>query len=154
MDAVHHCVGRAGHLGQLGACPAPGLHGNWGGSQVVVPADTAHPDEAFALARYLTKPESQLKLFNQSGRLPSAVGLHDREEILGLVDEFFGAQAVGQLYIDSVEGLPGQPVGRDQQDVHDHMLLTFFDIADGKIAAEDAWALALDAVEEIAASPE
>jgi len=139
--------------GRWAVAPAPGRVGNWGGSQLVVPAETDHPEAAFALARYLTDPDAQLELFRENGQLPSAVDLHDREEILGLSDEFFGGQVVGQLYIDSVTGLPGQPVGEDQQQIHDVMLLTFFDIADGTLEPEVAWTTAIDELEGAASSP-
>ncbi len=39
----------------------PGGGGNWGGSFLTVPAQSEHPEEAKALADWLTAPEQQIK---------------------------------------------------------------------------------------------
>src|SRR5918994_2078498 len=41
----------------------PGGGGNWGGSYLVVPTQSEHPEEAQALAMWLTAPEQQIKAF-------------------------------------------------------------------------------------------
>ena len=49
----------------------PGGGGNWGGSYLTVPKQSAHPKEARELAAWLTAPEQQVKAFKKVGAFPS-----------------------------------------------------------------------------------
>ena len=49
----------------------PGGGGNWGGSYLTVPKQSAHPKEAQELAAWLTAPEQQIKAFKKVGAFPS-----------------------------------------------------------------------------------
>ena len=51
----------------------PGGGGNWGGSYLTVPTQGEHPEEAKALAAWLTAPEQQIKAFTAKGTFPSQV---------------------------------------------------------------------------------
>ena len=51
----------------------PGGGGNWGGSYLTVPTQSEHPEEAMALANWLTAPEQQIKAFIAKGTFPSQV---------------------------------------------------------------------------------
>jgi len=49
----------------------PGGGGNWGGSYLVVPAQSEHPEEAKALADWLTAPEQQIGAYEAKGPFPA-----------------------------------------------------------------------------------
>ena len=52
----------------------PGGGGNWGGSFLTVPTQSAHPKEAQALAEWLTAPKQQLVAFKTTGKYACACG--------------------------------------------------------------------------------
>lgn len=75
----------------------PGGGGNWGGSFLTVPTTSAHPEEAKALAAWLTAPEQQLKAFAQTGNFPSQVEAQNNPELQTMVREFFNDAPVGAI---------------------------------------------------------
>jgi cellobiose transport system substrate-binding protein len=78
----------------------PGGGGNWGGSFLAVPAMSEHPEEAQALADWLTAPEQQLKAFAVNGNFPSQIEAQQSDELQGMTREFFNDAPTGQIYTD------------------------------------------------------
>ncbi|GLW91308.1 ABC transporter substrate-binding protein [Actinokineospora globicatena] len=76
----------------------PGGGGNWGGSYLAVPKQSAHPKEAAALAAWLTAPEQQIRAFARTGNFPSQVEALTSPRLLGTVDEYFGGAHTGALF--------------------------------------------------------
>ncbi len=139
-----------GTPGIWGLVPVPEGGGNWGGSQLVVPAGAEHPEQAWRFIRYLTGVEGQLALFQQHGNFPSTPELYSNEEITGLEDPFFGDVAVGQLYIDSVISIPSRTVTEAERDLDRVFITALNQLLQGRHdSAEDAWASALEAAEAI-----
>ena len=58
--------------GKWDLAEVPGGGGNWGGSFLAIPKQSRHAKEAYQLAAWLTAPEQQLRIFKESGNLPSA----------------------------------------------------------------------------------
>ena len=75
----------------------PGGGGNWGGSFLTVPAQSAHPEEARAFAAWLTAPEQQIKAFVAKGTFPSQVDALASEDLLGVTNAFFNDAPTGQI---------------------------------------------------------
>jgi cellobiose transport system substrate-binding protein len=78
----------------------PGGGGNWGGSFLTVPAQGAHPEQAKALADWLTAPEQQIKAFKAKGTFPSQVEALDSQELLAETNPFFNEAPTGQILAD------------------------------------------------------
>ena len=78
----------------------PGGGGNWGGSYLTVPTQSEHPEEAQALAEWLTAPEQQIRAFQTKGNFPSQTDALDDPELLGYTNAFFNDAPVGQIYSD------------------------------------------------------
>lgn len=78
----------------------PGGGGNWGGSYLTVPVQGSHPEEAQALADWLTAPEQQIKAFQTKGNFPSQVDALDDPELLNYTNAFFNDAPIGQIYSD------------------------------------------------------
>nr|WP_177242597.1 ABC transporter substrate-binding protein [Amycolatopsis marina] len=76
----------------------PGGGGNWGGSFLTVPDQSAHPKEAAELAAWLTAPEQQLRAFEARGNFPSQVEALESPELLAETSEYFGDAKVGELF--------------------------------------------------------
>ncbi len=75
----------------------PGGGGNWGGSYLTVPTQTPYPDEAKALAAWLTAPEQQLKAYASKGTFPSQVEALESEELLSSTNAFFNDAPSGEI---------------------------------------------------------
>ncbi len=75
----------------------PGGGGNWGGSFLTVPTQGAHPEEAKALAAWLTAPEQQIKAFKAKGTFPSQVDALKSQDLLGVTNAFFNDAPTGQI---------------------------------------------------------
>ncbi|MBB1483818.1 carbohydrate ABC transporter substrate-binding protein [Tessaracoccus sp. MC1865] len=75
----------------------PGGGGNWGGSFLTVPEQSANPEAARELAAWLTAPEQQIKAFMSKGTFPSQVDALDSEELLGQTNEFFNGAPTGEI---------------------------------------------------------
>ncbi len=87
----------------------PGGGGNWGGSFLTVPTQGEHPEEAKALADWLTAPEQQLKTFADKGIFPSQADALDSEELLSTKNAFFGNAPTGEIFSDRAEAVTVVP---------------------------------------------
>ncbi|WP_425452909.1 ABC transporter substrate-binding protein [Prauserella flavalba] len=126
------------HAGQWAVTDAfPGGGGNWGGSYLTVPTQSEHPEEAAALAAWLTAPEQQIKAFKAKGVFPSQVQALESPELLAATNDYFGGVKDGELFATQA-----RKVGHAQ----------YKGPGDGKIQ-ENAVAPALQAVEQ-GASPD
>ena len=78
----------------------PNGGGNWGGSYLTVPAQSAHPEEAKALADWLTAPEQQLRAFIKTGNFPSQESLYSAPELLEVTRPYFNDARTGEIFSD------------------------------------------------------
>jgi cellobiose transport system substrate-binding protein len=78
----------------------PGGGVNSGGSYLTVPNQSKHPEEAKALAAWLTAPEQQLKAFQATGNFPSQLEAQKSPELQSVTDPFFNNAPVGQILTD------------------------------------------------------
>ncbi len=71
---IGYIQGQAGGkgAGKWDVTAAPGGTGNWGGSYLAVPTVSKHIPQAVDLAKWLTAPEQQVKLFLKQGSFPSS----------------------------------------------------------------------------------
>jgi len=119
--------------------PVPEVGGNWGGSQLTVPADTPHPEEAWRFVRYMTSVETQLELFRQNGNFPSTPELYEYPEVVELDDPFFDGQNVGRIYVDSVEALSPQPSTPRERDLEQVFMERLWIATYEREEADDFW---------------
>ena len=89
----------------------PGGSGNWGGSYVTVPSQGKHIDAAVELAKWLTAPEQNIKLFKSIGNFPSQESTWTQPEVADFTSEFFSNAPAGKIYPESLENAPVQVVG-------------------------------------------
>jgi cellobiose transport system substrate-binding protein len=75
----------------------PGGGGNWGGSFLTVPTQSEHPEEAKALADWLTAPEQQIKAFKAKGTFPSQQEALSNQDLLGVSNAFFADAPTGEI---------------------------------------------------------
>ena len=87
----------------------PGGGGNWGGSFLTVPAQGEHPEEAKALAAWLTAPEQQVKAFISKGTFPSQVETYEQDALLSATNAYFNDAPVGEILVNRSEAIGVAP---------------------------------------------
>ncbi|CRK57949.1 putative sugar binding secreted protein [Alloactinosynnema sp. L-07] len=89
----------------------PGGSGNWGGSYVTVPSQGKNTKAAVELAKWLTAPEQNVKLFKTIGNFPSQQSTWKTPEVAGFASPFFNNAPAGKIFPDSLANAPAQVVG-------------------------------------------
>jgi cellobiose transport system substrate-binding protein len=89
----------------------PGGSGNWGGSYVTVPSQGKHTDAAVELAKWLTAPEQNVKLFKTIGNFPSQRSTWSQPDVADFTSEFFNNAPAGKIFPESLEDAPVQVLG-------------------------------------------
>jgi cellobiose transport system substrate-binding protein len=129
----------------------PGGGGNWGGSFLTVPTQSPYPEEAKALAAWLTAPEQQIKAFIAKGTFPSQVEALESEELLSQTNAFFNEAPTGQILANRAEAVTVAPFKGPnyfaiQQMVSDAINRVEVDNTDD---AESSWDKALQSYSEL-----
>lgn len=89
----------------------PGGSGNWGGSYVTVPAQGANTEAAVELAKWLTAPEQNIKLYKMIGNFPSQRSTWEQPEVADFTSEFFNGAPAGKIFPESLANAPVQVYG-------------------------------------------
>lgn len=129
----------------------PGGGGNWGGSFLTVPVQSEHPEEAKALAEWLTAPEQQLVAFGQTGNFPSQVEAQESEELAGMTNEFFNNAPIGEIFAERAAAVTVAPYkGANYFVINDAMSQAINRVdVDKTDDAESSWNKFVEAVEAI-----
>ncbi|GAB3232890.1 ABC transporter substrate-binding protein [Glycomyces halotolerans] len=125
----------------------PGGAGNMGGSHLVLPAQGEHPEEAYELIEWLTAPEQQLKVFEQTGNFPSTPELYEDEALTGMTKEYFNDAPVGEIFTAAAQAVEPQYQGPLQGDVLATIGQGLGRIEDGAQAPDEAWQQVLSDLE-------
>lgn len=121
----------------LAALPEGG--GNWGGSHLVIPAYTDHPQEAYDFIEWLLAPEQQLDVFTRLGNFPSTPALYDQPEIQGFTNEFFVDAPVGEIYAANAQEVVAQNTGPDFEAIDQEFQNGLGRVSDGTESSDEAW---------------
>ncbi|WP_225822790.1 ABC transporter substrate-binding protein [Streptomyces naphthomycinicus] len=84
---------------------------NWGGSFLGVPTATKHQKEAVALAKWLTAPEQQAKVFAKQASFPSTPSVYASLKPQADTTAYFSDAPLTQIFSDSAKTIPAQPLG-------------------------------------------
>ena len=105
--------GQAGKkgAGKWDVTTAPGGTGNWGGSYLAVPKASKHVAEAVELAKWLTAPEQQVKLFVKQGSFPSSSKAAADPRVANATNQYFNNAPIGKIFGDSAKHLPVAVLG-------------------------------------------
>ena len=129
--------------------PVPERIGNWGGSQLTIPAGAEHPELAWELIEHLTNADAQIELFRRNGNFPSMPELFDLDEIVGLEDPFFANQSLGDIYVASLQGVPIRATAADERAIRTVYLNALRSVLTGEVDDDDAWRESQDAALEL-----
>jgi cellobiose transport system substrate-binding protein len=118
----------------------PGGGGNWGGSYLTVPSQSKHPQEARALAAWLTAPEQQIKAFKKVGAFPSQQAALDSPDLASVKVAFFNNAPTGQIFADRAKAVTITPYkGTKYFPINDAMQQALTRIEDGSSTPAASW---------------
>ena len=118
----------------------PGGGGNWGGSYLMVPTQSQHPEEAKELAAWLTAPEQQIKAFGSKGTFPSQVDALDDPALTGATNAFFNDAPTGEILANRAEAVEFLPhKGPKYADINTAFQQAIQRVDEGQETPEQAW---------------
>ncbi len=118
----------------------PGGGGNWGGSFLVVPQQSEHPEEAQEFAAWITAPEQQAKAFAAIGAFPSQVEALEAPEVLEATNPFFNDAPVGKILSNRAEAITVQPYkGPKYSDILQAFQAALLRVDDGSNSPVQSW---------------
>ncbi|MFE6623158.1 ABC transporter substrate-binding protein [Streptomyces sp. NPDC008086] len=103
--------------GQWDVAAAP-TAANWGGSFIGVPTSGKHQKEAIALAKWLTAPEQQAKVFAKQASFPSTPSAYSTLKPAAATTEYFSNAPITQIFSDSAKTIPSQYFGIKDQAIN------------------------------------
>lgn len=127
----------------------PGNSANRGGSVLTLPRTGSHPEESFALIKWLTEPAQQLISFKSEGAFPSTSEIYDDPEIHNLSDPYFPNSEVGRVLSTAAQEVVPTYYGPHHADVETNMLEYLTKAEQGKLDPEQAWSLAIQVAQKI-----
>ena len=133
-----------GTAGLWDIASVPGGGGNWGGSQLVIPAGSDEPELAWDLITYLLSPQGQLQTFTLHGNFPSIPELYDEPAIIDSRKEFFNDAPVGEIYVESARALNPAILGRHQQTAIQVLGNGLEVLSEGDASRDEVWATILE----------
>lgn len=142
-------AGGDGNAGKWDVTTVPGASGNQGGSFLTVPKQGQHQKEAYDLARWLTAPEQQKKLFLTDGILPSEPSVYKDPEVMAHTDPYFGNAPLGQIFAASADSLRPNYRGLRDADVRPEFGRALGRIEDRTQNVDQAWAEAVQQAREV-----
>jgi cellobiose transport system substrate-binding protein len=128
----------------------PGGGGNWGGSFLVVPKQSKHPEQAKEFAAWITAPEQQVKAFQAIGAFPSTVDGTKSPDVLGATNAFFNNAPVGKILSDRAAAITVQPYkGPKYSDILQAFQAALLRVDDGSNTADQSWQTFLSDVDQL-----
>lgn len=103
--------------GKWDIAPAP-TASNWGGSFLGVPKAAKHQKEAIELAKWLTAPEQQAKVFAKQISFPSRTDAYSLLKPSADTLAYFSNAPLAQIYTDSANTIPTQYFGTKDQPIN------------------------------------
>ncbi|TXS40551.1 extracellular solute-binding protein [Streptomyces sp. uw30] len=91
---------------------------NWGGSFLGVPTASKHQKEAVALAKWLTAPEQQAKVFAKQASFPSTPSAYSTLKPASATTEYFSDAPITEIFSASAETIPTQYFGIKDQAIN------------------------------------
>jgi cellobiose transport system substrate-binding protein len=130
-------------FGNWDVATVPEGGGNWGGSHLVIPAQTEHPQEAYDFMAWILAPEQQLRVFEGTGNFPSTPELYDSEPIQAFTSEFLNNAPLGEIYSENALDVVAQNVGENYNLINQEFGQALNRVAEGLETPDEAWESAI-----------
>ncbi|HEX6249560.1 MAG TPA: extracellular solute-binding protein, partial [Nocardioidaceae bacterium] len=117
---------------------------------LTVPTQSKHPEEAKALAAWLTAPEQQVKAFKSKGTFPSQVEALEDPALTGTTNEFFNGAPTGEILANRAEAVEFLPYkGPRYADINTAFQQAIQRVDEGQENPDQAWQSFLADVERL-----
>jgi cellobiose transport system substrate-binding protein len=136
--------------GKWDVAAIPGGGGNWGGSFLAIPKESKNPQAAYDLAAYLTAPEQELRVFKETGNLPSLPALYTDPALTAFTNPFFSDAPVGTIFSDTAAALQPQYLGTKNGPVRQAVENVVREVENGSLSADEGWTKAIKAAQKAA----
>jgi cellobiose transport system substrate-binding protein len=130
-------------FGNWDVATVPEGGGNWGGSHLVIPAQTEHPQEAYDFMSWILAPEQQLRVFEGTGNFPSTPELYDTPQMQEFTSEFLNNAPLGEIYSDNALDVVAQNVGENYNLINQEFGQALNRVSDGLETPDEAWETAI-----------
>lgn len=137
------------NAGNWDMAPVPGVSGNWGGSWLAVPAQSDHPEEAAALADFLTQPSSQLAAYKAISVFPSSPEAQQNPAVADSKNAYFNDAPVGQIISDSITSFQPVYYGELHSAVRAAVEDVLYGVVEGTYSDDEAWDAFVSAGQEV-----
>lgn len=128
----------------------PGGAANWGGAFLAIPTTSEHPEEAAALADWLTQPEQQVKQSKAAGNFPSTLEAQETLASEATANEFFNGAPTGAILAERAKGVFAQFKGPDDSLIQENVFGPALQALDRKETdADGAWQQALTLLNDL-----
>ena len=128
----------------------PNGGGNWGGSYLTVPKQSAHPKEAAEFAAWLTAPEQQLKAFQARGNFPSQQQALTSPQLLEQTEPYFGDTKVGELYAEQARKVTrAQYKGPGDGQIQENVTMPALQSVEQGTSPGEAWQRVVDEAKRV-----
>ncbi|OLF15399.1 hypothetical protein BU204_22310 [Actinophytocola xanthii] len=144
--------GGPSNAGKWAVAPAfPGGSANWGGSYLAVPAQGEHPEEAAALAAWLTAPEQQLTAFETASVFPGQVEALESSTLRGATKDYFTGEKTAGVYAELATKVPvpRQPGARSGE-VQQQAVVPALQAVDTGLPPDQGWQQAVTQAKQVA----
>lgn len=118
----------------------PGGGANRGGSYLGVSTQTKHPDEAKALAAWLTAPEQEVQAFKAVGSFPSQVQALTSPDLLSATSTYASNAPVGKIFATRAQAITSVPFrGPNYNAIDNFLQAAVTRVETGTMGVEDSW---------------
>ncbi|MDC0773447.1 ABC transporter substrate-binding protein [Streptomyces sp. HD] len=123
---------------------------NWGGSFLGVPTSGKHQKEAVALAKWLTAPEQQAKVFAKQASFPSTPSAYAGLKPAAATTAYFSDAPITQIFSDSAKTIPSQYFGIKDQAINTAMTdIGILQVEQKGKSADEGWEAASKEIKDV-----
>ncbi|GHG94541.1 ABC transporter substrate-binding protein [Streptomyces lanatus] len=123
---------------------------NWGGSFIGVPTSGKNQKEAIALAKWLTAPEQQAKVFAKQASFPSTPSAYSTLKPATATTEYFSNAPITQIFSDSAKTIPSQYFGIKDQAINTALTdIGILQVEQKGKSPDDGWDAASEEIKDV-----
>ncbi|GGK47598.1 ABC transporter substrate-binding protein [Streptomyces flaveus] len=123
---------------------------NWGGAFIGVPTASKNQKEAIKLAKWLTAPEQQAKVFAKQASFPSTPSAYSTLKPADATTAYFSDAPITQIFSDSAKTIPTQIFGVKDQPINTALTdIGILQVEQKGKSPEEGWDAATEEIKDV-----
>jgi cellobiose transport system substrate-binding protein len=123
---------------------------NWGGAFIGVPTAGKNQKEAIKLAKWLTAPEQQAKVFAKQASFPSTPSAYDTLKPAAATTAYFSNAPITEIFSASAETIPSQYFGIKDQPINTALTdIGILQVEQKGKSPEEGWDAATEEIKDV-----